>query len=620
MTPLPPLLRLSHVTLSYEEAPRTFACALNDISLEIYAGERLCILGANGSGKTTLASVLCGLLAPDEGSVQLLGEDVYAHGRIDLEAYKRARRGIGLVFQNPEDQIVTSIVADDVAFGPENLGVPAEEIRTRVARELHRVALEDYATADPRRLSGGQQQRLAIAGALAMEPRVLVFDEPGALLDVRGRRSILQVMNRLHTQGVSVIHITHYMEEALEADRVMVLDHGHIALAGTPTEVFSPKHTLANLGLEQPFAARLVSKLAERGRALRWTCDDTDLMDQLADRIQPAQLHRTAVPLQSTRGHADSSVAPKPRQGVSHGTCPMDAPSALEVSHASFSYQAPRHSSRLALNDVSFTVSPGDSVALIGQTGSGKSTLLRLMCALEVPDAGHIIIRGMDTAGGGRGRRARAWRAQLRCHIGFVMQRPERQLFAENVEQDVAFGPTNQGLSSAEIARRVDHALTLCGLCDLRTASPFELSGGQQRLCAIAGVLAMQPEILVLDEPTAGLDPQGRTQLRALLKDLNSHGVTIIQVTHSMEEAARTDRVVVLDQSRLLTLGTPAEVFSRDHAKLLSTHGLGLPRSLTWTQRLEEAGIIAPGTIGNPLTTEELVAALVHVMGEAHGV
>uniref|UniRef100_UPI003A9310D8 ATP-binding cassette domain-containing protein n=1 Tax=Paratractidigestivibacter sp. TaxID=2847316 RepID=UPI003A9310D8 len=248
------VVRLSHVTLRYGDA-----CALDDVSLEVPRGQRVCVLGANGSGKSTLASVICGLLAPDEGDVELVGEAVCAGGEPDLEAYRRARRGLGLVFQNPDDQIVTSVVADDVAFGPENLGLPRDEIRRRVERELKRVALTDYARADPSRMSGGQRQRVCIAGALAMEPQVLVLDEPSSLLDVRGREAILRVMSRLTAAGTTLVHVTHFMDEALQADRAIVMRAGRVVLDGAPREVFCSKNAelIDELGLEMPFELRL---------------------------------------------------------------------------------------------------------------------------------------------------------------------------------------------------------------------------------------------------------------------------------------------------------------------------------------------------------------------------
>ena len=562
------LVRLSHVSLFYEGG----ITALDDVSLELARGERLCVLGANGSGKSTLASVVCGLLAPDEGEVELAGEQVCTEGAPDLEAYRRARRSLGLVFQNPDDQIVTSIVADDVAFGPENLGVPRDQIAARVARELHRVAMDDYAQADPARLSGGQRQRVCIAGALAMEPAVLVLDEPASLLDVRGRLAILRVMGRLAAAGTTLVHVTHFMEEALEADRVIVMDHGRVALAGTPSEVFAQGEKIAELGLEVPFAARLSRRLD-----LPWTCDETALLDALGE----------------ARGAG--SFASSTHAGATDETAPFASP-VITVEHAFFSYGRRIHT----LEDVSFEIAPGTSTAIIGQTGSGKSTLLRLLCGLETPDEGRVIVADNDTTTR-RGRRA------ARGCMGYVMQHPERQLFAETVEKDVAFGPRNLGLPEGEVARRVTEALELVGLAKRRDVSPFKLSGGQRRLCALAGILAMEPRVLVLDEPTAGLDPRGRAMLRRVLARLRERGVTLVQVTHSMEDAARADRVLALDQARLVADGAPSEVFSRKNERRLTESGLGIPRALRVARELERRGW---PPLGEPLTTDELVAAI----------
>lgn len=545
-------VRLDHVTLRYGDS-----LALDDVTLEVCRGERVCVLGANGSGKSTLASVICGLLAPDEGDVELAGHTVCTGGVPDLAAYRDARRQLGLVFQNPDDQIVTSVVADDVAFGPENLGVPRAQIAARVARELRRVAMEKYAHADPSRLSGGQRQRVCIAGALAMEPAVLVLDEPSSLLDVRGRAAIMRVMGRLASAGATLVHVTHFMDEALAADRVVVMQCGHVALEGTPDEVFATKNAqvIEALGLEMPFEARLAA-------ALRADAAD---------------------------GKVAAVAGPsgeKPAASV-----PAAEPPAILARDLGFSYGPDAQ----ALDGVSLEVPVRATTAIVGQTGSGKSTLLRLLCGLEAADAGSLTVCGINAATK-RGRR------QIRRAVGYVMQHPERQLFAQTVAEDVAFGPRNQGLSAAEVERRVAHALDLVGLTDRRDASPFELSGGQQRLAAIAGVLAMEPELLVLDEPTAGLDPRGRARLRALMADLAAHGVTLLQVTHSMEDAARADHVVVLDQSHVLATGTPAEVFCPANEPQLTAVGLGLPRPLAYAR---EHALDA-----RPLTLEALVAAL----------
>lgn len=543
-------VRLDHVTLRYGDS-----LALDDVTLEVCRGERVCVLGANGSGKSTLASVICGLLAPDEGDVELAGHAVCTGGVPDLAAYRDARRQLGLVFQNPDDQIVTSVVADDVAFGPENLGVPRAQIAVRVARELRRVAMEKYAHADPSRLSGGQRQRVCIAGALAMEPAVLVLDEPSSLLDVRGRAAIMRVMGRLAAAGATLVHVTHFMDEALAADRVIVMQHGHVALEGTPDEVFATKNAqvIEALGLEMPFEARLAAALRQAGGAIAAPGAPSD--------------EKPAAPV------------------------PAAEPPAILARDLGFSYGPDAQ----ALDGVSLEVPVRATTAIVGQTGSGKSTLLRLLCGLEAADAGSLTVCGINAA-------TKRGRCQVRRAVGYVMQHPERQLFAQTVAEDVAFGPRNQGLSAAEVERRVAHALDLVGLADRRDASPFELSGGQQRLAAIAGVLAMEPELLVLDEPTAGLDPRGRARLRALMADLAAHGVTLLQVTHSMEDAARADHVVLLDQSHVLAAGTPAEVFCPANEPQLTAVGLGLPRPLAYAR---EHALDA-----RPLTLEALVAAL----------
>lgn len=548
-------VRLAHVTLRYGDS-----LALDDVTLEVCRGERVCVLGANGSGKSTLASVICGLLAPDEGDVELAGHAVCTGGVPDLAAYRDARRQLGLVFQNPDDQIVTSVVADDAAFGPENLGVPRAQIAARVARELRRVAMEKYAHADPSRLSGGQRQRVCIAGALAMEPAVLVLDEPSSLLDVRGRAAIMRVMGRLAAAGATLVHVTHFMDEALAADRVIVMQRGHVALEGTPDEVFAAKNAqvIEALGLEMPFEARLAA-------ALRADAAD---------------------------GKVAAVAGPSGEKPAACAACaPAAEPLAILACDLGFSYGPDAQ----ALDGVSLEVPAHATTAIVGQTGSGKSTLLRLLCGLEAADAGSLTVCGINAA-------TKRGRCQVRRAVGYVMQHPERQLFAQTVAEDVAFGPRNQGLSAAEVERRVAHALDLVGLADRRDASPFELSGGQQRLAAIAGVLAMEPELLVLDEPTAGLDPRGRARLRALMADLAAHGVTLLQVTHSMEDAARANHVVLLDQSHVLAAGTPAEVFCPANEPQLTAVGLGLPRPLAYAR---EHALDA-----RPLTLEALVAAL----------
>ena len=589
-----PILELRNVTLCYEHGVR----ALDGVSLSVAPGERICVLGHNGSGKSTLASVFAGLLAPDEGSVSLVGEDVLVDGTVDYDAYRRARHNIGLVFQNPDDQIVTSVVEEDVAFGPENLLLSPDEIGRRVHRELGRVALEKLAKADPAHLSGGQKQRVAIAGAMAMEPRVLVLDEPGALLDVRGRRGIMRVMSELQAAGTTIVHITHFMEEALAADRVVVLQRGRLVLQGTPEEVFAHADELLAMGLDRPFSAKLSQNLRERGVNVPITCNSEELGTAVRGLLEKSVREHGAVAT-SPQAAAGEQPAPAPDAAPEQ----PDAAPAILVRDVTYSYGTAdaREEIRPALDNVSLSIAPGTSAAIIGQTGSGKSTCLRLICALEVPDAGTVQIGGISTA-------TRKNRRLLHGRIGYVMQHPERQLFAETVWDDVTYGPRNLHLPQDEIDRRAREALELVGLTGREKMSPFHLSGGLQRLCAIAGVLAMDPHTLVLDEPTSGLDPAGRIHVRSILRDVQAKGVAVVQVTHSMSDAARCQHVFVLSDGHLILEGSPAQVFCEQNAQLLHGAGLGLPNALPWAIRLsQETGV----DLGQPLTTAALVDALV---------
>ena len=618
---------LKGVRLTYDEGA---SWALDGVTLGVSAGERLCVLGCNGSGKSTLAQLLAGLEAPDAGRVELAGRLAYNDGEVDAEAYRAARHRTGLVFQNPEDQIVTSVVADDVAFGPENLGIPRDEIVGRVDAELGRVALGAYAQADPARLSGGQQQRVAIASALAMHPDMLVLDEPGAMLDVRGRRGIMRVLGNLHEAGTTIVHITHFMDEALAADRVVVLRAGKIVLEGTPDEVFRHAGELLDCGLELPISTfaslelglepcssseQLAATLAERlGRDMAsggsgdGGVSDTDGAGALGSHAQAALAVPPSPEIGDAAAAGKAEVGAADRRGRATATQAVamqaDVTPALRLSHVCFSY-----AEKAVLDDLNLEVAPGELVALLGCTGSGKSTIARLACALEAPSAGTVEVCGIST-------QDRRRRRELRGKIGFVMQRPERQLFAETVFDDVAYGPRNLGLSADEVTRRVNEQLEFLQIAHKAQASPFELSGGQQRMVALAGVLAMNPEVLVLDEPVAGLDPSAARRLRRAIRSLHERGTAILLISHSMEDVARlADRVVALDHGRVGLDGPPSHVFRKDEERLHDL-GLGVPATLSLSHELEGHLGLERGALGSPLRVSELVRAVGTYRGE----
>ena len=580
---LPVAATLSDVTFVHAKG----VIALDHVSFSIPAGKRTCIVGANGSGKSTVASILSGLTAPDEGTVTFLGTTVVNDGQVDFEAYKTVRPQLGLVFQNPEDQIICSVVADDIAFGLENLQVPSDQITPLVEQQIELGTLTEFASENPQMLSGGQQQRVAISGALVMKPQILILDEPSAALDVVHRNNVMGLVEKLRAAGKTIVHVTHFMDEVVSADHVIALDDGHVAFEGTPEALFEQHELVECLHLEEPFAYQVAHALNNRGVVVCKSPSAERVFSELTGLLATvAQGARSA----SAAGSCDDAAT-----AGCDVTGSMSESAAVSVRDVTFSYQKP------VLKNISVDVQKGSHVAVIGSTGSGKSTLARLICALDTPDSGSLCVAGLDT-------RQKQNRRKLHGIVGYVMQRPERQLFAQTVAEDVAFGPTNLGLSACDVTSAVNDTLELVGLSHKADASPFELSGGQQRLCALAGVIAMQPKVLVLDEPTSGLDPHYCSELRKIINTVLEDGCTVIELTHSMEDAAETDQIVVLHEGDLVFSGTPYQTFTHFTEAEFQELGLGIPHALAWAQRLSRnTGI----NLGEPLTLSELVDALV---------
>ena len=566
--------------------------ALDHVSFSIPAGKRTCIVGANGSGKSTVASILSGLTAPDEGTVTFLGTTVVNDGQVDFEAYKTIRPQLGLVFQNPEDQIICSVVADDIAFGLENLQVPSDQITPLVEQQIELGTLTEFASENPQMLSGGQQQRVAISGALVMKPQILILDEPSAALDVVHRNNVMGLVEKLRAAGKTIVHVTHFMDEVVSADHVIALDDGRVAFEGTPEALFEQHELVECLHLEEPFAYQVAHALNDRGVVVCKSPSAERVLSELTGLLATAAQGARSADEDAVECCDDAATA-----GCDATSSASEA-AAVSVCDVTFSYQKP------VLKNISVDVQKGSHVAVIGSTGSGKSTLARLICALDTPDSGSLYVAGLDT-------RQKQNRRKLHGIVGYVMQRPERQLFAQTVAEDVAFGPTNLGLSSCNVASAVDAALELVGLSHKADASPFELSGGQQRLCALAGVIAMQPKVLVLDEPTSGLDPYYCSELRKIINAVLEDGCTVIELTHSMEDAAETDQIIVLHEGNLVFSGTPYQTFTHFTEAEFQDLGLGIPHALAWVQRLfRTTGI----NLGEPLTLSDLVDALVGEM------
>ena len=378
-----PIIQLDNVRLSYPSPTAQPVEALRGVTLSIAQGEHVCILGSNGSGKSSLVQLLNALILPTSGDVRVLGKST-----LDPANAVAIRTRAAMVFQHPEDQMATSIVADDVAFGPENLGIPRERIVQRVDAALAAVGMDHLAQADPADLSGGQKQRVAIAGALAMDPQILLLDEPAAMLDTHGRQSIQRIVGSLKRRGITVVHVTHFMDDALLADRAIVMDHGQIALDGTPRQVFARDERISQLGLEPPFAMRLSQRLRDIGINAPLTADEDELARSLASMAPQGHVHRAP---SSNDAGIDNASLPREASALAiafHGVSYDYAQAASARKERSARVLAARQecpSGPLALDNASFSLAPGSLTALVGHTGSGKSTSIELACALKVP-------------------------------------------------------------------------------------------------------------------------------------------------------------------------------------------------------------------------------------------
>ncbi len=600
--------------------------AVKDLSLEVKQGEFIGILGCNGSGKSTFAKMLNALLDPTEGEIWIEGMSTK-----DSANTWNIRENTGMVFQNPDNQIIGTIVEEDVAFGPENLGVPTDEIWSRVSAALETVGMTAYREQSPNRLSGGQKQRVAIAGVLAMQPKCIIFDESTAMLDPKGRQEVLRAAHMLNREkGITILFITHNMEEVVEADRIVVMNLGKLVAEGTPQEIFSHPEQMQEYGLELPRITELAVRLKKNGIPINGTILDEDTLvselERVAERMaggrvgqisymsQSAQTERTYRKAGSHTGQSAQTehVAYMEQEAQAEQTENTEREDLAEVmrsglilDHISYRYNPGTIYEYPALQDVSLSFAKGEFVAIIGHTGSGKSTLIQQFNGLLEPDSGHIYFEGKDVFEKGYNR------THLREKVGLVFQYPEYQLFAETVLEDVSFGPKNLKLPLLEVQQRAFQAIEAVGLSDaVYDSSPFELSGGQKRRVAIAGVLAMRPDILVLDEPVAGLDPVGRKELLQMLQQLNQKGMTIVLVSHNMEDVAEyADRVIVMNQGTVDFDGKTAEVFQRE--EYLQELGLDIPVITHVMKRLREEGYqVNAGEYRMQRAVEELAAYL----------
>lgn len=527
------------LVFSYSTNTGSDVLAVDHVSFSIKRGEYVAVLGRNGSGKSTLAKLINLLEYADGGKLRVFELDAS-----DDDNFWTIRSHCGMVFQNPDNQIVGTTVEEDVAFGPENLSVPLPELAQRVQKALGYVGLLEMADRQPSALSGGQKQKLAIAGVLAMQPEILILDESTSMLDPKARDEFLQLVARMRAdKRISVIHITHDMHEAFLADRVIVLEHGQMCLCDTPSEVFSQVEVIRSLGLELPKWAELLWEVAR-------ICEVE--VDKSAFTSEEKAIETITSILKNKKADLKKEM-PAPRT-------PLSEKVVLRVNGLSHSYGKKE---KKAISDINFDVREGEILAVIGHSGSGKTTLISHLNGILRPLEGQVEVLDANT-GELLSTAKNAEIKKIRKHVGLLFQYPEHQLFEETVEKDIMFGPKKMGYSEERCKELLMESLPLVGLSeDVLSRSPFELSGGQKRRVAFAGILAMDPDVLVLDEPAAGLDPVGQNEIFGYIQQLKEKGKSIILVSHDMDKAAMiADRILVLKKGEQVFFGTPRELFS----------------------------------------------------------
>jgi energy-coupling factor transport system ATP-binding protein len=604
------MIDVRNLSFAYNAGRPDEIVALREVSLRVAPGEMVAIIGHNGSGKSTLARILAAILTPTSGAFSvdgLAGDEAHTW---------EIRRRVGLVFQRPDDQLIANTVIDDVAFGPENLGLPRDEIEARVRASVAALGLGDRLHAQISELSGGEKQRVAIAGVLAMQPSYIILDEPTTMIAPAMARQVMRLAHDLRERaGVAVLHITHFMHEVVGFDRIVVMDGGRVLLEGPPAEVFARADELRAVGLSVPQITRLGQRLRARGLALPpAVLTAEELATALATLAGPKTIDKGPTPGSQPK-HPSSARDGSAHQGGSERPSPLvsgpssnGAPPLLEAEDLRFTYMAGTPLAEEALRGVSCQVHAGETLALLGGTQAGKSTLIEFFAGLRSPGEGQLRFEGQDVAGPGFDI------GRLREAVGIVFQQPETQLFEETVGKDVSFVPRRRGLPPAESRAIVERVLNEVGLDyeTFRLRYVYALSGGQKRRAAIAGVLAGAPRVLILDEPVAGLDPRGRAELAALIAGLSRReGLTVILVGNTIDELAElADRAIVLHQGAVVMEGALRELLRRAD----ELHALGLELSEAAEAALTLRRVF-PDLPTDVLRIEELEEALAARLG-----
>jgi energy-coupling factor transport system ATP-binding protein len=525
------LIEINNLFYRPDDFPQEHPDILKGINLKIDSGSLIAIIGENGSGKTTLMKHLNGLLMPTKGHVFINGMDTR-----QLENIRRLRSLVGMVFQNPENQIVASTVEEDIAFGLENNNLPTQEIRQRVSEQLQIADLTKESKRPPHLLSGGQIQKLALAGVLARQPRVIIFDEPTSMLDPATRRQFLKRLCVLQKKGITVIFITQHMEEAAYADRIFVLHNGILVMEGPPRDVFSHTAQLHDLGLEVPPAQYLAEELRVLGFDI------------------PSNVFTPDALLESLPSYQGSHHAPNPPVSKAKGN------KIITVDKVYYTYLANTPLAQPALKGASLRVREHQIHGLAGSNGSGKSTLLQHLNGLLQPEKGRVQVDNMSLSDPDTKLR------DVIRKVGMVFQNPETQFFEVYVGDEIAYGPKQ--LEMDNVRERVRAAMSQVGLdfTAFKDRRLETLSGGEKRKVALASTLVLDQDVLLFDEPTAGMDPRSRGEFLRLFEDLCRSGKTIIIATHQLDDLAQiAQSVSIMKDGAIILSGLQQDVFFNEN-------------------------------------------------------
>jgi|LGOV01.1.fsa_nt_gb energy-coupling factor transport system ATP-binding protein len=565
--------------------PRTKRTVIKKLNLSVQKGELLAVMGENGAGKSTLCQILNGII-PHSAGGKMKGQVLIEGINTQESSVGQLSTIVGIVLEDPETQLFTTSVLNEVSFGPENLLMPVEEILERAKRVLKLVRLDGFEDRPPTDLSGGQKQRLAIAAGLVMEPSILVLDESTSQIDPLGVVEVLSLIQKLNKElNMTIVMATDKGEEVARiADHILVLDEGREVAYGTPREIFADTGFFTRFMIRSPQVSQLGSILEAKGHplptfpiVLKEAHDG--IVELLDGKSTPVVNESVRSEIVSSEKSETKTSAPKP---------------IITVDHLTYVYQ-PRDV--LAVDDVNFEIKEGEFVAIIGQNGSGKTTILKNLLGLLHPTEGKITVAGLDTS--------QAAVADLARHVGFVLQNPDQQLFAETIEQEIAFGPQNLGVDEDEVMRRVDEALEMVDLdCD-KMEFPPALSKGDRAKVVIASALALNPEIMVLDEPTTGQDYKGCHQILQIARKLHQENRTVVFVTHHMALVAEyAQRVIIMCEGKILLDSKTEDVFGQPEV-IRKAHIIP-PQITELSQNLPES----LGLPRTPLTVEHLSQAI----------